>query len=158
MNTQAVFKTLVVVLAIGALTGYHEWRTVEGAPPEVRAQRDIAQCIKDRQEASYRENPLKFGHYVTQENEQIEADCRAQQSGGLQLGKNTGQAKPNASGTVKVGGQHYFANGQWQTQSREECLARLDAARKRSRIGLNPEWEQHEKEHCATFYSEAEDK
>ena len=45
MNTQAAFKTLAVVLAIGALTGFNEWRKVYGVPPEVRAQRDIAQCV-----------------------------------------------------------------------------------------------------------------
>lgn len=161
MNTQAAFKTLAVVLAIGALTGFNEWRKVYGVPPEVRAQRDIAQCVKDRQAASFRDNPLKFGHHVTQEKQQFEAECRAQQGDGLQLGKGAapvGQAKPSASAPAapaEVGGLHYTPSGQVQTQSREQCLAQLDEARKRSPHGLAPEWEQRQKARCADLYSEA---
>ena len=158
MNTQAAFKTLAVVLAIGALTGFNEWRKVYGVPPEVRAQRDIAQCVKDRQAASFRDNPLKFGHHVTQENQQFEAECRAQQGDGLQLGKGTapvGQAKASASAPVEVNGLHYSPSGQVQTQSREQCLAQLEEARKRSPHGLAPEWEQRQKARCADLYSEA---
>jgi hypothetical protein len=158
MNTQAAFKTLAVVLAIGALTGFNEWRKVYGVPPEVRAQRDIAQCVKDRQAASFRDNPLKFGHHVTQENQQFEAECRAQQGDGLQLGKGAapvGQAKASASAPVEVNGLHYSPSGQVQTQSREQCLAQLEEARKRSPHGLAPEWEQRQKARCADLYSEA---
>lgn len=166
MNTQAAFKTLAVVLAIGALTGFNEWRKVYGVPPEVRAQRDIAQCVKDRQAASFRDNPLKFGHHVTQENQQFEAECRAQQGDGLQLGKGAapvGHAKPSASAPAastpaapaEVGGLHYTPSGQVQTQSREQCLAQLEEARKRSPHGLAPEWEQRQKARCADLYSEA---
>lgn len=133
MNTQAAFKALAVVLAIGALTGFNEWRRVYGVPPEVRAQRDIAQCVKDRQGAAFRENPLKFGHNVTQQNQQFDADCRAQQGGGL----------------------HYSPSGQVQTQSREQCLTQLDEARKRSPHGLAPEWEKTQKARCDGLYSEA---
>lgn len=158
MNTQAAFKALAVVLAIGALTGFNEWRRVYGVPPEVRAQRDIAQCVKDRQGAAFRENPLKFGHNVTQQNQQFEADCRAQQGDGLQLGKGAapvGQAKPSASAPVEVGGLHYSPSGQVQTQSREQCLIQLDEARKRSPHGLAPEWEKTQKARCDGLYSEA---
>lgn len=158
MNTQAAFKTLAVVLAIGALTGFNEWRKVYGVPPEVRAQREIAQCVKDRQAAAFRDNPLTFGHHVTQQNQQYEADCRAQQGDGLQLGKSAapvGQAKASAKAPVEVGGLHYSPSGQVQTQSREQCLAQLEEARKRSPHGLNPEWEQRQKARCADLYSDA---
>ena len=161
MNTQAAFKTLAVVLAIGALSGFNEWRKVYGVPPEVRAQRDIVQCVKDRQAASFRDNPLKFGHHVTQENQRFEAECRAQQSDGLQLGKSAapvGQAKASASAPVEVNGLHYSPSGQLQTQSREQCLAQLEEARKRSPHGLAPEWEQRQKARCADLYSEATSK
>lgn len=161
MNTQAAFKTLAVVLSIGALTGFNEWRKVYGVPPEVRAQHDIAQCVKDRQAASFRDNPLRVGHHrVTQENQQFESECRAQQGDGLQLGKSAapvGQAKPSATAAApaEVGGLHYTPRGQVQTQSREQCLAQLEEARKRSPHGLAPDWEQRQKARCADLYSEA---
>ena len=158
MNTQAAFKALAVVLSIGALTGFNEWRRASGVPPEVRAQRDIAKCVEDRQGAAFRENPLKFGHHVSQQNQHFEADCRSQQSGGLQLGKSAApvsQAKPNASAPVEVGSRHYSPSGQVQTQSREECLIQLNEARKRSPHGLAPEWEKIQKSHCDGLYSEA---
>ena len=106
MNTQAAFKTLAVVLAIGALTGFNEWRKVYG----------------------------------------------------VQLGKGAapvGQAKASASAPVEVNGLHYSPSGQVQTQSREQCLAQLEEARKRSPHGLAPEWEQRQKARCADLYSEA---
>lgn len=162
MNTQAAFKALAVVLVIGALTGFSEWRKVYGGTPEVRAQRDIAQCVKDRQAAAYRDNPLKFGHHATQQNQQIEADCQAQQSGGLQLGKSAtsvgqvtaSESAPVASAPVEVSGLHYSPSGQVQTQSREQCLSQLDETRKRSPHGLSPEWEKTQKARCDGLYSD----
>lgn len=158
MNTQAVFKALAVVLVIGAITGFSEWRKVYGGTPEVRAQRDIVQCVKDQQAAAYRDNPLKFGHHATQQNQQIEADCQAQQSGGLQLGKSAapvGQVTAIASAPVEVGGLHYSPSGQVQTQNREQCLSQLDETRKRSPHGLSPEWENTQKTRCDELYSDA---
>lgn len=152
MNTQAAFKTLLVVLGIGAITGFQDWRHNEGAPAELRTQRVFAQCMKDRQEAAYRENPLLMGHNSALQNQRFEADCRFQANGGgIQIGKEA----PPASGPTEVNGLHYSANGQLQTQSREQCLGQLDDARKRSPHGLNPDWEKHQKDHCAELYTEA---
>ena len=87
MNTQAAFKTLALVLSIGALMGFNEWRTVYGAPPEVRAQREVAQCIKDRKAAAFRENTLLFGREQAKQNSLIRSDCEAQQRTGLVIGE-----------------------------------------------------------------------
>ena len=153
MNVQAAFKTLAIVLAIGALTGYAEWRKTDGAPPEVRAARELWQCTHDRQTAAFRANPLTFGHNVTQQNQRFEAECRAQQRNGLQLGVSAAPIDPAASST-EVGGLHYTPTGQVQTQSREQCLAQLDDARKRSPHGLNPAYEQRQRGRCADLYSD----
>lgn len=87
MNTQAAFKTLVLVLSIGALMGFNEWRTVYGAPPEVRDQRNVAQCIKDRKAAAFRENALLFGREHVKQDNLIRSDCEAQQRTGFVIGE-----------------------------------------------------------------------
>lgn len=53
MNTQAAFKTLLVVLGIGAITGFKEWHHTYGGTPAEQAQRQIASCIREREMALY---------------------------------------------------------------------------------------------------------
>jgi hypothetical protein len=153
MNVQATLKTMLVVLGIGALTGFSQWRhTGGGAPAEVRAKLAYNDCMEKRKEAAFRENPLSFGRDSIVQQRQFEADCKFESNGGgIQLGKEA----PKPTGIVEAGGVHYAPNGQIQTQSREECLTQIEGARKRSPGGLNPEWEKSQKAYCQTLYSNA---
>ena len=161
MNTTAALKTLAIVLGIGALTGWHVWKTQYGGTPEQQAQRAFAQCVKERQAAAWRDNPLTFGHHVTDQNARIKAECAASLGNVPDLTPGAADApKPAAalldpSEPPKPDAPHYDANGQAQTESREACLAQLDADRKRSPGGLNPAWEKRQKARCDALYSDA---
>jgi hypothetical protein len=152
MNTQAAFKTMLVVLSIGAFTGFQEWRHTAGAPPEVRRQQAYEKCMKDRTQAAFREDMYVIGQKGVQQTKRFETECKFQASGaGIQLGQ---EASP-PTGPTEVNGLHYSAGGQLQTQSREACMAQLEDDRKRSPHGLNPDWEKRQKGRCQELYSDA---
>lgn len=76
MNVQATFKTALVVLAIGALTGFQEWRSVHAGTPQEQEAKAIAQCVKQRQEESYRNTSLMMGRVYKESQRRIQTECR----------------------------------------------------------------------------------
>lgn len=79
MNLQAAFKTLLVVLAIGAVTGYGEWNKVHGGTPAERTARSLASCIKAGKMAAYQANPHMMGRSQAASDKKVEAACQAEQ-------------------------------------------------------------------------------
>jgi hypothetical protein len=150
MNMQAAFKTLMVVLAIGAITGWSEWRQVNGGTPEERAQRDIAKCVRERESADYQTHMFSMGREAAEQKKRIKVECDALvRGGGLVLGAPAKSAAP-ANGTpaqaTRTSKPHPSSD---EPQGRRErCLARIEEARSRSPGGLNPEWEQDQRNRC----------
>lgn len=159
MNINAAFKTLLVVLGIGALTGFNEWQAVHGGTPKEKAKREIAHCIRDRQAEIYRASSGIASRSSEEKNQAAVVECRDKIEGDVPLlgvdatpGKNKTDYTVNTINTVSSvsrsksmqSGTHAVA----ATSSKDLCLARLEEARKRSPGGLNPEWEQGERDRC----------
>lgn len=78
MNTQAAFKTLLVVLGIGAITGFKEWHHIYGGTPAEQAQRQIASCIREREMALYQASGgLVESRADKTKRARIPGECRA---------------------------------------------------------------------------------
>lgn len=149
MNAQAALKTLLVVLGIGALTGYQDWHRVYGGTPDERAQRNIAQCISERDMADYRAHPNAGA--VRKSKERLQWECEEFVNGsGLALGTASSSGAMSANGTparsAVVAKAKHSANP--PPSPRDLCLRRIEEARSRSPGGLNPEWEQGERNRC----------
>lgn len=159
MNMQAAFKTLLFVLGVGAVTGFNEWRHVYGGTPEERAKREIAQCIRDREHAAYQTSMFTMGREAKAQKDGIKSECeKLVRGGGLILGTSPASAsaptaavpKPAERKTAKPA-QHTAAVADKPvsvSNRRELCLARIEEARQRSPGGLNPEWEQDQRNRC----------
>jgi hypothetical protein len=78
MNTQAAFKTLLIVLGIGAITGFKEWNHTYGGTPAEQAQRQIASCIREQEMALYQANPGPLENKAERiKRERIPSECKA---------------------------------------------------------------------------------
>lgn len=151
MNANAAAKTLLVVLVIGAITGFNEWRHVYGGTPEEKAQRDIAQCIREREATDFKANMFSLGRTAAEQKKRIRFECDALvRGGGLVLGapvKDTVPANGTPARSTKTSSKLYPMGDEPQSR-RELCLTRIEEARKRAPGGLNPEWEQGERQRC----------
>jgi len=78
MNTQAAFKTFLVVLAIGAVSGYGEWKKVYGGTPAERSAKELASCIAAGKLATYQKNPWMGKSDIDASNQKAEAACQKQ--------------------------------------------------------------------------------
>lgn len=159
MNLNAAFKTLLVVLGIGAVTGFNEWRHVYGGTPEEQAKREIAQCIRDREQASYQTSMFTMGREAKAQKDGIKSECeKLVRGGGLILGTPSAAASGPATAAPKPAerkaakpAQHTAAPADKPasvSNRRELCLTRIEEARQRSPGGLNPEWEQDQRNRC----------
>ncbi|TFW15458.1 hypothetical protein [Duganella callida] len=158
MNTQAAFKTLLVYLAVGAVVFYGEWRTGISVTPAQRAKADIAQCIKEREQAAYATSMFTMGREAKAQKAGIQTECEnLVRGGGLVLGTSPAPAttqattpKPAAHKATKQAQQVTAAAEKPASASnrRELCLTRIEEARQRSPGGLNPEWEQDQRNRC----------
>jgi hypothetical protein len=155
MNMQAAFKTLMVVLVIGAITGFSEWRHIYGGTPEERATREISQCIRDREQTAYQANMFAMGRNAAAQKAGIKTECEnLVRGGGLVLGASPAPAatapKPADRKAAKPAQHTAAAAGKPASVSnrRELCFARIEEARQRSPGGLNPEWEQDQRNRC----------
>jgi len=77
MNPQAAFKTLLVVLAIGAVSGYGEWQKVYGGTPAERLAKELASCIAAGRLATYQKGGWG-GASADASNQKAEAACQKQ--------------------------------------------------------------------------------
>lgn len=77
MNTQAAFKTLLVVLAIGAVSGYGEWKKVYGGTQAERSAKELASCINAGKLAAYQANPITAGRDPAA-SKNLEVACQKQ--------------------------------------------------------------------------------
>lgn len=146
MNMQAAFKALLVVVAIGGITGFDEWRRTYGGTPEEQTQRAIAKCVKEREGQDYRANPLAMSG---QNKQDIQSSCEDFVRGGLVLGAPASGTAPANGTPARTAATHKPQHASNQPQGRlERCLARIEEARKRSPGGLNPEWEKGERQRC----------
>jgi hypothetical protein len=154
MNIQAAFSTLFVVLGVGALTGYSDWKRNEGAPLEVQTARAVSSCIAQGKTDLYQAHPTVGGPPVEVTNKQIEADCRALVQGTsgasnlpsyLSDAKTTPKKEPGRpAAPARLTPEQVAASGKsW-------CLEKIEEARKRSPGGLNPEWEKSERDRCTS--------
>lgn len=159
MNIQAAGKTLLVVAGIGALMGFNEWRQVYGGTPEDRAKREIAQCVREREMTAYQANMFATGRVAAAQKSDIKTGCESLvRGGGLVLGTSSAKAavavsSPSERNAVKptspLSGQR---NQPVKLSARHDlCLSEIEAARKRSPGGLNPEWEQSQRDRCETL-------
>lgn len=78
MSIQAGFKTLLVVLAIGAVDGYIYFQPAYAVAPAERSARELAKCIKAGQMAAYRVNQHMMGRVQDASDKKVEAECRKQ--------------------------------------------------------------------------------
>lgn len=145
MNIQAAFKTLLVVAAIGGITGFEQWHSIYGGTPEEQAQRAIAKCVKEREIQDYRAHPFSKG----EDKDYIRSSCNDFVRGGLVLGAPASGTMPANGTPARVAVTHKPQHASNQPQSSlDRCLARIEEARKRSPGGLNPDWEKGERQRC----------
>jgi len=78
MNPQAAFKTLLVVLAIGAVSGYGQWHKAYGGTPAERSAKELASCIQAGKLAAYQANPIMAGRTQATSDKTIAAACQKQ--------------------------------------------------------------------------------
>lgn len=161
MNMTAVIKTLVVILGAGALAGYADWQEVNGRTPAERTARQLTSCIDAGKAAEYRKSPLMMGRALTASNKQVEAQCRQDLVASttptyLQDSAAAPTPAPPARSAGPQKRQHQVEAKPAQTQAAgvaitsklDQCLERIEEARKRSPGGLNPEWEHGERDRC----------
>lgn len=148
MNSEAAFKSLAIVLAVGAMTFYADvskhrlsvpWLSPAQSKPadDSAKQAAIAECIKTRKAAM-----------PSAENKRIEDDCNT--LAGLWSGY---PSKPETKPAPSPGGVKVTPEGRIQVVGREECLANLEADNKRSPHGLDPAYMKREQERCNALYS-----
>ncbi len=159
MNTPAAIKTLLVVLAIGAWTGYGEWRQVYGRDEADHSARLLARCVVDGRSASYRAHPHMMGRDLDASYKEIEARCRLQARADVPAAA-TSPAGPTYATDVQAQKEKQSqphrpaktapdaAATEPITTRLDKCMERIEEARKRSPGGLNPEWEQGERDRC----------
>lgn len=163
MNMTAAVKTLLVVLGAGAFAGYFDWQEVNGRTPAERTARQLASCIEAGKAAEYRKSPLMMGRALDASNKQVEANCRNELQANTRPtylqdsataptpappAKSAGPQQRQRQHQVEAKPAQAQAASVTMTSKLDQCLERIEEARKRSPGGLNPEWEQGERDRC----------